>query len=85
MLKVLNTKFFLFFSVYTSANNTTLQYKVEDLRVFAQTNLHTHPGQDVGVKHVITHGGYNVTRHPWRDLFFVYVKHDIGKLVFCCS
>lgn len=61
--------------------NTTIQYKAEDLRVLAQTNFHKRPGQDVGVKHIITHDGYNVTRHPWRDLFFVYVKYDIGKVL----
>ena len=65
--------------MYTNSNNTTVQYRVEDFRVFAQTNLHKHPGQDVGVEYIITHDGYNVSRHPWRDLFFVYVKHDIGK------
>ena len=69
--------FFLFIfdyivdATYTSGNP-------KDFEVVAQTNYHKEPGQIVQVKRFIRHREYEFTDHKWRDLFFVYVKNDIG-------
>ena len=69
----------IYFSYFINTERPYSSDVDSDFSVVAGTNKHAEPKQHVNVKKIIRHQDYNMTTHNFSDLYFVYVRHDIGK------